>query len=98
MNKITTLVSREGVLQTLEFTRADLQRKLKSGRFRDPEAEKLRDAKTRLLIYNCQVLAGVLKDADLDEIKQRIEQLEEGGRNRRFLPSSPGDHLTRSEK
>ena len=69
--------SREGVLQALEWSRQQLQQKLQSGRFRDPEAEKLRDAKTRLLIYNCQVLAGVLKDAELEEIKQRIEQLEQ---------------------
>jgi hypothetical protein len=82
------LPSREGILQTLEQVRADLTRKLTTGRFRNPDVEKMRDVKTRLLIYNCQVLAGVLKDADLDDLKHRLEVLEGRKDPRRIGPTT----------
>ena len=70
--------SREVVLACLEEARRDLHTKVKVGRFKSPALEKARNEKIRLLITCCQVMAGIMKDADLDDLKKRLDALEEG--------------------
>lgn len=53
-----------------------LKDKAKNGRFRDANNERLRDAKMRSLTALLTLHAAVLKDSDLDELKLRIEILE----------------------
>jgi hypothetical protein len=71
------LPSRGAVLSCLEELRAGTLQKLRTGRLKDKELEKARNEKARLLVYICQVMAGILKDQDLDEFKQRIAALED---------------------
>jgi len=77
-NQAEPIPSRGEVLLTLTWCQNELQKKLKAGRFKDITLEKARNEKMRLLVYTCQVMAGILKDQDLDEIKQRITALESG--------------------
>jgi len=69
--------SREVVLACLEEARRDLHTKVKVGRFKSPALEKARNEKIRLLITCCQVMAGIMKDADLDDLKKRLGALED---------------------
>ena len=69
--------SREVVLACLEEARRDLHTKVKVGRFKSPALEKARNEKIRLLITCCQVMAGIMKDADLDDLKKRLDALED---------------------
>ena len=72
--------SREVVLACLEEARRDLHTKVKVGRFKSPALEKARNEKIRLLITCCQVMAAIMKDADLDDLKRRLDDLERGSR------------------
>ena len=75
-----TLPSRESVLLCLEECRRDLKNKLDHGRFKSPALERERNAKAKILISCCQVMAGIMKDADLDDLKRRLDDLERGSR------------------
>ena len=75
-----TLPSRESVLLCLEECRRDLKNKLDHGRFKSPALERERNAKAKILISCCQVMAAILKDADLDDLKRRLDDLERGSR------------------
>ena len=72
--------SREVVLACLEEARRDLHTKIKSGRVKSPALEKARNEKIRLLITCCTAMAAIMKDADLDDLKRRLDNLERGGR------------------
>ena len=69
--------SREVVLACLEEARRYLHTKIKSVRVKSPALEKARNEKIRLLITCCQVMAGIMKDADLDDLKKRLDALED---------------------
>ena len=71
-----TLPSRESVLLCLEECRRDLKNKLDHGRFKSPALERERNAKAKILISCCQVMAAIMKDADLDDLKRRLDDLE----------------------
>jgi hypothetical protein len=75
-----TLPSRESVLLCLEECRRDLKNKLDHGRFKSPALERERNAKAKILISCCQVMAAIMKDADLDDLKRRLDDLERGSR------------------
>lgn len=53
-----------------------LQAKIQRGRIRDPPKEKLRLEAMRVLFYGMSVCNAILKDKELDEIKRRLEVLE----------------------
>ena len=72
--------SREVVLACLEEARRDLHTKSKSGRVKAPALERDRNAKLKSLISCCQVMAAIMKDADLDDLKRRLDDLERGSR------------------
>ena len=75
-----TLPSRESVLLCLEECRRDLKNKLDHGRFKSPALERERNAKAKILISCCQAMAAIMKDADLDDLKRRLDDLERGSR------------------
>lgn len=54
-----------------------LDKKSIAGRLTDPDTEKMRDSKTRLLVEAVKVHGGLLKDEALDVIESRLKALEE---------------------
>jgi len=69
-------LSREDLMDiTSDFIR-DLRQKGISGRFRDPNNERMRDAKTRLLLQCIQAYTILLRDQELVQLEQRISELE----------------------
>ncbi|WP_343089236.1 hypothetical protein [Methanocalculus natronophilus] len=70
-------LSRDDLLEISSAVISELRQKAVSGRFRSPDTEKMRDAKTRLLIQGIQVYGSILKDCEYDEILKRITALEE---------------------
>ena len=74
------LPSRESVLLCLEECRRDLKNKLDHGRFKSPALERERNAKAKILISCCQAMAAIMKDADLEDLKRRLDDLERGSR------------------
>jgi hypothetical protein len=69
-------LSRDALLEITSGVIQDLRSKCISGRFRDPDNERMRDAKTRLLIQGIQAYGGLLKDMELDNLEKRIAELE----------------------
>jgi len=70
------IYTRDEVLQETSALIRHLKNKATSGRFRDHDNEKLRDAKMRLQTELMKLHAAVLKDSELDDLKKRIENLE----------------------
>lgn len=68
--------SRDVILSCLEEARRELHHKVTTGRIRDIDLEKARNEKTRLLIYCCSTMAGILKERDLDAMEERLAALE----------------------
>jgi len=73
---------RDDILLTLEEVRIDLVEKCRYGRIKDPENEKIRLLRIRTLVHVCQVMAGILKERDLDDLQERIAALEASRVNR----------------
>ncbi|MCK9593727.1 MAG: hypothetical protein M0Q91_17135, partial [Methanoregula sp.] len=69
-------LSRNSLLEIASDVIRDLQKKGLSGRFRDPDTERLRDAKTRLLIQSLQTYTLILRDHEITELEKRITELE----------------------
>ena len=55
-----------------------LKKKATGGRFSDPDLEKLRDSKMRLLLEAVKAHGSLLKDEQNDELEARIAALEQG--------------------
>lgn len=72
------ILTRDDVLQILGDCINALKYKSVSGRFRDLDLEKARDAKMRLMIYGCQVFLSGIKDKELEQLETRIVELEGG--------------------
>jgi len=66
----------EEMLATLDVAIAEAQRKIESGRVYDAENEKVRIKWIRALAYAVNVRRQVTTDRDLEELTDRIEQLE----------------------
>lgn len=69
-------LSRGALLEISSSIITELQQKATSGRFRSPDNERMRDAKTRLLIQAIGVYGGLLRDVELSEIKSRLDAIE----------------------
>ena len=54
-----------------------LDKKSIAGRLTDPDIEKMRDSKTRLLIEAVKTHGSLLKDEQIDRMEERISKLEE---------------------
>lgn len=72
------ILSRDDVLKILGDCINALKQKGVSGRFKDLDLEKARDAKMRLMIYGCQVFLSGIKDKELEDLEKRIVDLEGG--------------------
>lgn len=75
---------RDDVLAMLDEAIEEAHRKVTSGRVRDAENEKVRQGWIRALGYAVGQYRQLKRDKDLDEMKERLERLEEqadgGGR------------------
>ena len=65
------------MLDTLDAAIAEARRKVESGRVYDAENEKVRIKWIRALAYTVNVRRQVTTDRDLEELSERLEQLEE---------------------
>jgi adenylate cyclase class IV len=70
------VTDRDRILALLETGIDEAHRKVKSGRVYDPENEKVRIQWIRALGYIANVHRQVQKDKDLDELEERIAQIE----------------------
>jgi ribosomal protein L13E len=67
----------EEMLATLDVAIEEAQRKIESGRVYDADNEKVRIKWIRALAYAVNVRRQVTTDRDLEELTERIEQLEQ---------------------
>ena len=65
------------MLDALDAAIAEARRKVESGRVYDAENEKVRIKWIRALAYTVNVRRQVTTDRDLEELSERLEQLEE---------------------
>jgi len=77
VNKDNATLNRENLLELTSNTIKLLNNKINSGRFRDKEIEKLRLSYQRLLGEFIKIHNSILKDSELEELKERIKKLEE---------------------
>jgi hypothetical protein len=64
------------MLDTLDVAIDEARRKIKSGRVYDAENEKVRIKWIRALAYAINVRRQVTNDRDLEELSERVEELE----------------------
>ena len=69
--------SRDEVLSLLEDGMREAHEKIKSGRVYDAENEKVRQKWIRTLAYTAGQYRQIKKDADLEELDERLSELEE---------------------
>jgi hypothetical protein len=67
---------RERMLELLEDGIREAHRKVETGRVKDPENEKVRIRWVRALSASVSAYRKLRKDADLDELEDRIERIE----------------------
>lgn len=70
------LLTRESLLRANSELIAQLQDRLKAKHFRPQEGDNLKLAYARIFIQALQIQSAILKDSELDEIKKRLEALE----------------------
>lgn len=68
--------SYDGMLATLNTTINDLMEKIENGRIRNVEREKVRIKQHRALTYLIRTKRDVLEDKKLEELEQKIEEME----------------------
>jgi len=66
------------MLDTLDTAIAEARQKVESGRVYDADNEKVRIKWVRALAYAVNVRRQVTADRDLEELTERIEELEDG--------------------
>jgi hypothetical protein len=71
------LPEREEILELLEDGVREAHRKVKEGRVYDAENEKVRIKWIRALAYAANVHRQLQNDKDLEELSERLEELEE---------------------
>lgn len=72
------LPEREEILELLEDGIREAHRKVKEGRVYNAENEKVRIKWIRALAYAANVHRQLQNDRDLEELSQRLDELEEG--------------------
>lgn len=82
IQKEPPLLTREAVLKMLGQCIYQVHHKLKNGRVRDPDKEKLKREMLRCQAYLSQVFFVGLKDLELEQLNERLTKLEDqrGGR------------------
>lgn len=76
-NNITEFSSREALLKANSALIGQLQARLKAKRFKANEADGVKLGYIRALIQALQAQNAILKDVELDQLKQDIEELKE---------------------
>jgi hypothetical protein len=71
------LDDRDAMLATLDVGIEQAREKIQGGRIRDENKEKIRVKWVRALAYIINVRAGVANDRDLEDLTERIEEIEE---------------------
>jgi hypothetical protein len=66
----------DAMLETLDVAIEEAERKVESGRVYDADNEKVRIKWIRALAYAVNVRRQVTADRDLEELTERVEQLE----------------------
>lgn len=66
----------DAMLENLDIAIEEARRKVESGRVYDPDNEKVRIKWIRALAYAVNVRRQVTTDRDLEELTERIEELE----------------------
>jgi hypothetical protein len=69
-------LTRAQILDILSDTIGGLSYKLRSGRVRDVQHERLRAELARVTAYACSIYSAILKDGAVEEIEKRLEALE----------------------
>jgi len=69
------------MLTQLDGAIEELTEKIENGRIRDPERDKVRLKQYRTLGYLIRTKRKVLEDTTLQELEQRLAELEEGQTN-----------------
>ncbi|GEM_PF-849022 len=72
----TELSTRESLLKANSDLIVQLQGRLKAKRFRPQEGDNLKLGYMRVLLQAFQVQNAILKDSELEDLKQRLEVLE----------------------
>lgn len=75
-NPPSKLLTRESLLRANSELIEQLQERLRGKRFRPQEGDGIKLAYMRVFIQALQVQNSILKDSELDEIKERLEVLE----------------------
>jgi hypothetical protein len=75
---------RNELIDALDEAIDEAERKVKSGRVRDPQNEKVRQGWFRVLGYLAGQQRRLLEDRDLDELRERVDALENNESNYRF--------------
>lgn len=68
---------REEILDRLETAMAECDRKIRKGRMEDPERERARQGWHQTLAKLANAYRLLSRDADLDQMAERIEEIEE---------------------
>lgn len=64
------------MLNLIDVGLEELRRKIENGRVRSPENEKVRVKQFRALFYGINIRRQVANDRDLQELTERVEELE----------------------
>jgi hypothetical protein len=67
----------ESMLETLDVAIDEASYKIENGRIRSPENEKVRIKWVRALAYAMNVRRQIANDRDLEELAERLEQIEQ---------------------
>jgi len=68
---------RDEMMDSLDRAIAEVERKIESGRIRDPEREKVRIKRKRALGYLLRTKLKILQQKELDEMWEIIEDLQD---------------------
>ena len=70
---------RKGILKALDKAVDKALEKVQSGRVYNPQNEKVRIRWLKALSYTCDIYRKVKKEEEINELEERIEQLEKEG-------------------
>lgn len=73
--------TRAEILEYLDVAMGEAMRKIESGRIYDEQKEKVRISWLKCLGYLSNCYASLMKDRDLEELEERIKELERRANN-----------------
>jgi hypothetical protein len=79
MSELAMAAGREEMLELLEDGIREAHRKVESGRVYDEEKERVRQGWIRVLAYSVGQYRQLVKDKDIEEMKERLDEIDGGG-------------------